>query len=692
VNATVNLENPPNGLLSRAMIAAAFRDSLSQLSPRVQFQHSATLGVYVGSICATVVGFAGAAGAINGGQHPAFVLVVAAWLWLSVLLASFAEAIALARVRARAAALRSMGSHVHAKRLLNPGRKEYCLVDAHLLRRGDLVLVEANEVIPADGTVIDGLASVSEAAITGESAPVLRAAAPELASVRCGTQVLSDWLVIRVRSREGFFDPIVAISQVSRRSRTSMEVVLSMLLVAATVAFLLGSAQLSRSIGAASVSALTLSVQIALLVCIIPLTTRACVFAIGMISVARLMRANVVANAGGALEAAATIDVLVLDKTGTITRGDRHAIAFWAAPGIAEHDLQEVACLASLADQTPEGQSIVALVAQTRDSGPWNLSGMPSTFHEFSAQTRISGVDTGDRKLRKGAADAVRRFVQEAGGSWPSGVSEIVDRVARSGATPLVVADGGRVLGVIELHDVVKAGIREHCEALRRMGIRTIMVTGDNPLTAATIAAEIGVDEVLAEATPERKCDFVRQCQKEGHRVAMCGDGTNDAPALAQADVAVAMNSGSPMAKEAGNLVALDSDPTKFIVIVETGKRMRTTLRSLTTFSLAADLAKYFVIIPVVFAGTYPALNALNVAQLTNPRSAILSALICNVLIIAPLLLFVMRSVKARGRLLARLSHYNGWIYGLGGVLSTCVGIKVIDMGLAAFRLVGPAI
>jgi potassium-transporting ATPase ATP-binding subunit len=680
LNATEHLENPPSGLLSRAIVAAAFRDALSQLAPRVQFQHSATLGVYVGSICATLVGFAIAAGAIDGGPHPAFLLAVAAWLWLSVLLASFAEAIAVARVQARAAALRSMGCHGHAKRLLDLGRKEYRLVDADTLRRGDLVLVEANDVIPADGTVIDGLASVSEAAITGESAPVLRAAAPESASVRCGTHVLSDWLVIRVRSREGFFDPIVAISQVSRRPRASMEVAWSMLLVAATVAFLLGSVQLSRSMGAAA--------QIALLVCIIPLATRACVFAIGMISVARLMRANVIASAGGALEAAATIDVLVLDKTGTITRGDRHAVAFWAAPGIAEHDLKEVARLASLADQTPEGQSIVALVAQTRDTGPQNLSETSATFHEFSAQTRISGVDMADRKLRKGAADAVRRFVQEAGGSWPSGVSEIVDRVARAGATPLVVADGGHVLGVIELHDVVKAGIREHCEALRRMGIRTIMVTGDNPLTAATIAAEIGVDEVLAEATPEIKCDFIRRCQKEGHRVAMCGDGTNDAPALAQADVAVAMNSGSPRAKEAGNLVALDSDPTKFIVIVETGKRMRMTLRSLTTFGLAADLAKYFVIIPVVFAGTYPALDALNVAHLANPRSAILSALICGVLISAPLLLFVMRGVNAP--LLARLSHYNGWIYGLGGVLSTCVGIKLIDMGLVAFRLVGP--
>jgi potassium-transporting ATPase ATP-binding subunit len=691
VNETAPPENPPTGLLSRAIVAAAIRHSLSQLSPRVQFQHSATLGVYVWSICATIVGFAVVSGAIGGGRHPAFLLAVAAWLWLSVLMASFAEAVAVEWAQARAAALRSMGGYMHAKRLLDPTRKEYRLVNADALRRGDVVLVEANDVIPADGTVIDGVASVSEAAITGESAPVTRAAAPESASVRCGTHVLSDWLVVRVRSREGFFDPIVTISQ-ARRSRPPLEVALAMVLVAAIVAFLLGSVQVSESFKVTSAGVPALSALIALLVCTIPLTTRACVFAIGMVSVARLMRANVLASAGGALEAAATIDVLVLDKTGTITRGDRHAVAFWAAPGIAGHDLKQVARLASLADQTPEGQSIVALVAQTRDDEPENLSGTPAKFHEFSAQTRISGADMGDRKLRKGAADAVRRFVQEAGGSWPPAVSEIVDRVARSGATPLVVAEGCHVLGVIELHDVVKGGIREHCEALRRMGIRTIMVTGDNPLTAATIAAEIGVDEVLAEATPERKCEFIRQCQKEGHRVAMCGDGNNDAPALAQADVAVAMNSGSPMAKEAGNLVALDSDPTKFIVIVETGKRMRTTLRSLTAFSLAADLAKYIAIIPVVFATTHPGLNALNVAQLTNPRSAILSALIFNILIIVPLLLFAMRGVKARAPSAARLSRHHWWIYGLGGLLSTWAGIKLIDICLAAFGLAGPGI
>jgi len=658
---------------------------LAQLAPRKQFQNSATFGVYVGSIVATIGGLVMASAAIDV-PHPGFLLTVAAWLWLSVVLSNFVGALAEEWAQARAAALRSVGGPLHAKRLLDPGRKEYRLVDADTLRRGDLVLVEANDVIPADGTVVDGVASVSEAAITGESAPVLRAAAPDLASVRCGTHVLSDWLVVRVRSREGFFDPMISVSQITRRSRSSTEVALSMLLVTATVALLLGSAQYSQSRGAAADSVLALSAQIALLVCIIPSATRACEFAIGMSSVARLMRANVIASLGGALEAAATIDVLVLDKTGTITRGDRRAVAFWAAAGIADHDLKEAAHLASLADRTPEGRSIVALVAQTRDSKPRNLSAEPATFHEFSAQTRISGADVGDRKLRKGAADAVRRFVQEAGGDWPSAVNEIVERVARSGATPLVVADGRRVLGVIELLDVVKAGIREHCEALRRMGIRTIMVTGDNPLTAATIAAEIGVDDVLAEATPDRKCEFIRQCQKEGHRVAMCGDGTNDAPALAQADVAVAMNSGSKMAKKAGNLVALDSDPTKFIVIVETGQRMRATLRSLATFSLAADMGKYFAIIPVVFGATYPALNVLNVAKLTSPRSAIASGVIVTAVVVGPLLLLAVLGVKAQRNSASSLSRSRLLLFGLVGMMLPWAGIKVIDVCLNAWR------
>ena len=679
--------DPITDLLSRANLAAALRDSLAKLAPRVQFRNPVTLGVYVASIFATIIGFAIAFGATDGARRAAFMLTVAAWLWLSVLIANFAEAVAEEWVKARAATLRSMGRHAQAKRLLGPNRSKYHLVEAGTLRRGDVVLVEANDIIPADGTVIEGAASVSEGAVTGESAPVLRAAGRDLSSVRRGTQVLSDWLVVRVRSREGFFDPMVTISEGTPRARTPQEIALSMVLATVTIVFLLGVAPLAPT-SAGSGGVLALSALVALLMCSVPIATRASVFAIGIVSMARLMRANVIATSGGAVEAAADIDVLVLDKTGTITRGDRHAVAFHAAPGIAIRDLLDVARLASLADETPEGRSIVALAMQTADQHPRDLADTAPTFWEFSAQTRISGIDLEGRRLRKGAADAVRRFAELAGGSWPSAVSELVERVARSGATPLVVADGPRILGVIELRDIVKDGIREHCAALCRMGIRTIMVTGDNRLTAMVIAAEVGVDDFLAEATPERKRELIRRYQNEGHRVAMCGDGTNDAPALAQADVAFAMNSGTQAAKDAGGLVDLDSNPTKFIEIVETGEQMQMTRSSLKTFSIAADLAKYFAIIPAVFAATYPALNALNVTRLTSPRSAILSAVIFNALILVPLLLLAVRGVKARAQSAARLSRRHLWIYGLGGILLPWVGIKLIDVCLTLFRRV----
>jgi potassium-transporting ATPase ATP-binding subunit len=580
-----------------------------------------------------------------------------------------------------------MSGQAQAKRLLGTNRNECLVVDASTLRRGDLVMVEANDLIPADGTVIEGAASVSEAAVTGESAPVLRMADPQLSSVRCGTHVLSDWLVIRVRSREGFFDPIVTISELTAHSRTPQESALSVLLVAATVVFLLGVGPLSRYPVAGSVGYLGLSALVAMLVRSIPIATRACMLAIGIVSMSSLRRANVIAASGTSLEAAADVGVLVLEKTGTVTRGDRHAVAFLSAPGIAEHELLDVAQMASLADDTPEGRSIVTLVTQMRNQPPRDLFDAAATFHEFSAQTRISGVDVQGRKLRKGAADAVRRFAVEAGGTWSSAISELVDRVARSGSTPLVVADGSRVLGVIELHDILKGGIREHCAALRRIGMRTIMVTGDNRLTAAAIAAEVGVDDFLAEATPDRKRELIRQFQKEGHRVAMYGDGTNDAPALAQADLAVVMNSGTQAAKEAGDLVDLDSNPTKFIEIVETGRRIRMTRRSITTFSIAADLSMYLLITPVVFAATYPVLNAFNVVRLTNPRCAILAAAIFNTLIVAPLLMVAVRGVKARESSDPRLLHLGPWIYAFGGFLMPWIGIKLIDAGLGALGL-----
>ena len=683
---TVPHSEPLAGVLSRTIVFAALRESLAKLAPRAQFQNFATLGVYVGSISASIIGLITLFSGTDGGRRGALLVAVAAWLWLSVLMASFAEDIALAWAKARAL-LRSLGS-VHAKRLPGPHRGAYQLVDAATLRRGDLVLVEADDTIPADGTVIEGAASVSEAAVTGESAPVVRAAGSDFSFVRCGTHVLSDWLVVRVRSREGFFDPIVTIPEGSGRSRTPQEIASSMLLVASTITFLLGVGSLSPLASAGSGGVLVVSALIALLVCAIPITTRACLFAIGIVGSARLMRANVIATNAGALEAAADIDVLVLDKTGTITRGDRHAVALQVVPGIAGRDLLEVAQLASVADETPEGRSIVALATQMTGQPARDLAGTAATFHEFSAQTRISGVDLEGRRLRKGAADAVRRFVVEAGGTWTAAVSELVDRVARLGATPLVVADGSRVLGVIELHDIVKGGMRELCASLRQMGIRTIMVTGDNRLTATAIAAEFGVDDFQAEATPERKRELIRRCQQEGHRVAMCGDGTNDAPALAQADLAVAMHSGTRAAKEAGDLVDLDADPTKIIAIVELGKQIRTTRRSLMTFSITADLAKYFAIIPVMFATAYPALNALNVMRLTNPWSAVVSAVIFNALIIGPLLQRTVWGVRVRRKSAKRRARHSLWLYALGGLLLPWIGIKLIDVGLAAFRLV----
>jgi K+-transporting ATPase ATPase B chain len=659
------------------------RNSLAKLAPRVQLRNAVTLGVYAGSIFTTIIG---GAMSFGGARRSAFILAIAACLWVSVLVANFAEALADEWYRARAAMLQSMGGYVQAKQMLGSNRSDYRLVEAGELRRGDVVLVEANDIIPADGTVVEGAAWVSEAAVTGESAPVLRAADRHLSFVRRGTHVLSDWLVVRVRSREGFFDPMITISEGACSSRSPREIALSILLPTATIGFLLGTVCLSNATSDGPGAVLAFSVLVALVVCSIPIAIRASVSAIGIVGMDRLMRCNVIATSGGAVEAAAEIDILVLDKTGTITRGDRYAVAFQPVPGIEARDLMEAAQLASLADDTPEGHSIVDLVTQLTGQPPRDLSDAAPTFHEFSAQMRISGVDLKGRRLRKGAADAVRRFAEEAGGSWPATVNELVDGVARSGSTPLVVAEGPRILGVIELHDVVKGGICEHCAELRRMGIRTIMVTGDNRLTATAIAAEVGVDDVLAEATPERKRELICRYQKEGYRVAMCGDGTNDAPALAQADVAVAMNSGTQTAKEAGNLVVLDSNPTKFVAIVETGRQMLVTRRSLTTFGIAADVAKYFAIIPVVLGATYPALNALNVARLTSPRSAIVSAVIFNALIIGPLLLLAVRGVKARPKSASRLSRRKVWLYGLGGILLPWVGIKLIDVCLNQWR------
>jgi K+-transporting ATPase ATPase B chain len=564
-------------------------------------------------------------------------------------------------------------------------------VESGSLRHGDLVLVEANDIIPADGEIVEGVASVNESAVTGESAPVLREAGGDFSSVTGGTRVLSDRIIVRVTSKEGegFLDRMIAMVEGAKRGKTPNEIALSILLAMMTLVFLLATATLapfSRFAVAATGqgSVITLTVLVALLVCLIPTTIGALLSAIGIAGMDRMVRANVIATSGRAVEAAGDVDVLLLDKTGTITLGDRQAFAFVPAPGIPEHELADAAQLASFADETPEGRSVVVLAKQRFQLRGRDLAGTPHVFHKFSAQTRMSGVDLDGRQLRKGAADAMRKFIEDQGGNWPSKISESVDTIARTGATPIVVAEGRRVLGVVELRDIVKGGIRERFAELRQMGIKTIMVTGDNRLTAAAIAAEAGVDDFLAEATPEKKLELIRRNQLEGRLVAMCGDGTNDAPALAQADVAVAMNTGTQAAKEAGNMVDLDSNPTKLIEVVDVGKQMLVTRGALTTFSLANDVSKYFAIIPAAFAATYPALDALNIMRLGTPQSAILSAVIFNAIVIPMLVPLALRGVKTRATSAQSLLRRNLLIYGLGGVIVPFVGIKVIDLLLSA--------
>jgi K+-transporting ATPase ATPase B chain len=690
MNAVIAEIGVRKNFLTGPIVSGALRDSFAKLDPRVQFRNPVMFVVYVGSILTTLIGIAAAFGAAREAGSPGFVLQVSAWLWLTVLFANFAEAVAEGRGKAQAATLRAMRRHVHAKRVLGKDRHEHKIVESSALKRDDLVLVEANDTIPVDGEVVEGVASVNESAVTGESAPVLREAGGDFSSVTGGTRVLSDWLVVRVTAREGegFLDRMIAMVEGAARARTPNEIALAILLAMMTIVFLLATATLApfshyavTSSGTGSV--VTITVLVALLVCLIPTTIGGLLSAIGIAGMDRMVRANVIATSGRAVEAAGDVDVLLLDKTGTITLGDRNATAFHTAPAVEPRELADAAQLASLADETPEGRSIVVLAKQQFQLRGRDLAGSPHTFHKFSAQTRMSGVDLDGRRLRKGAGDAIRKFVESEGGAWPAPVSELVDTVARRGATPLVVADGRRVLGVVELRDIVKGGIRERFAELRQMGIKTVMVTGDNRLTAAAIAAEAGVDEFLAEATPEAKLELIRRHQKEGHLVAMCGDGTNDAPALAQADVAVAMNTGTQAAKEAGNMVDLDSNPTKLIEVVDVGKQMLVTRGALTTFSIANDVAKYFAIIPAAFATTYPALGALNVMHLASPASAILSAVIFNALVIIVLVPLALRGVKTRASSAAVLLRRNLLVYGLGGIIVPFVGIKLIDLLIA---------
>jgi len=676
-----------------SLLMPAVADSFTKLDPRVQWRNPVMFVVYIGAILTTVLG---AQALIAKGEAPAwFIINVAVWLWFTLLFANFAEALAEGRSKAQAAALRGLKQSAAAKKLSDPAdRTRQITVPATSLRRGDVVLVEAGDYVPADGEVIEGAASVDESAITGESAPVIRESGGDFSAVTGGTRLLSDWVIVRVTVNPGetFIDRMIAMVESAKRQKTPNEIALTILLVALTLVFLFATATLlPYSIYSVAVAKLGVPVSItalvALLVCLIPTTIGALLSAIGVAGMSRLMQANVIATSGRAVEAAGDVDVLLLDKTGTITLGNRQAAAFMPAPGVTEEELASTAQLASLADETPEGRSIVVLAKQKFALRERDLSALGATFVAFSAHTRMSGVDIGSREIRKGAADAIMKYVEATGNVFPKGIQGAVQEVARRGSTPLLVADGGRVLGIIELKDIVKGGIRERFGELRRMGIKTIMITGDNKLTAAAIAAEAGVDDFLAEATPEAKLRLIRAHQAEGRLVAMTGDGTNDAPALAQADVAVAMNTGTQAAKEAGNMVDLDSNPTKLIEVVETGKQMLMTRGSLTTFSIANDVAKYFAIIPAAFATTYPQLNALNVMHLASPFSAILSAVIFNALIIIFLIPLALKGVRYRPLGAAVLLRRNLLLYGVGGVIVPFVGIKIIDVGLTLVHL-----
>jgi K+-transporting ATPase ATPase B chain len=686
------------GLLWQAAV-----ESFRKLSPRQQWKNPVMFVVYLGSALTTLLWLQALAGQADA---PAgFILAITVWLWFTVLFANFAEALAEGRSKAQAAFLRSAKRDIAAKKL-DEARygAQYAIVAGASLRRGDVVLVEAGDFIPGDGEVIEGVASVDESAITGESAPVIRESGGDFSSVTGGTRVLSDWLVARISVNPGetFLDRMIAMVESAKRQKTPNEIALTILLVALTLVFLLATATLlpfsQYSVASAQLGQpISLTVLIALLICLIPTTIGGLLSAIGVAGIGRMLQKNVIATSGRAVEAAGDVDVLLLDKTGTITLGNRQAARFIAVKGISEQALADAAQLASLADETPEGRSIVVLAKQKFGIRERDVASLGATFVHFSAQTRISGVNLPSpgakkseqgRQIRKGATDAIRGYVADLGGKFPQELQKIVDDVARRGSTPLVVAEGARALGVIELKDIVKGGIKERFVELRQMGIKTIMITGDNRLTAAAIAAEAGVDDFLAEATPEAKLKLIRQHQADGRLVAMTGDGTNDAPALAQADVAVAMNSGTQAAKEAGNMVDLDSNPTKLIEIVETGKQMLMTRGALTTFSIANDVAKYFAIIPAAFASTYPVLNKLNVMGLATPNSAILSAVIFNALIIIALIPLALKGIRYQPVGADKLLANNLLIYGLGGLGIPFIGIKAIDLILTGLGLV----
>lgn len=677
-------------LFDRAIVQNAIRDSVGKLSPRHQLRNPVMFTVMLCSLLTTVLAIR--AVVVPGTESPAFVGGIAAWLWFTLLFANFAEAMAEGRGKAQADGLRKSRKDVMACRLKDNQIRESVL--SSQLRKGDVVVVSAGEVIPIDGEVIDGVASVDESAITGESAPVIRESGGDRSAVTGGTRIISDSLTIRATSSPGesFLDRMIGMVEGAKRQKTPNEIALNILLAAMTIIFLLVSATLvpfsEYSVATSGKGTpISLAVVVALLVCLIPTTIGGLLSAIGIAGMDRMIQANVIATSGRAVEAAGDIDVLLLDKTGTITLGNRQAVEFVPAEGVTREQLADAAQLSSLSDETPEGRSIVVLAKSEFGLRGRNVEELRAKFVPFSARTRMSGVDLDGREIRKGAVDTMEAYVRERGGEFPRSLKDHVERIANLGGTPLVVAEGKRALGAIYLKDIVKGGIRERFSQLRQMGIKTVMITGDNPLTAAAIAAEAGVDDYLAEATPEAKLSLIREYQHGGRLVAMTGDGTNDSPALAQADVAVAMNTGTQAAKEAGNMVDLDSNPTKLIEIVEIGKQLLMTRGSLTTFSIANDVSKYFAIIPAAFVGTYPELNRLNVMALATPASAILSAVIFNALIIVFLIPLALRGVRYRSLGAAALLRENLVIYGLGGFIVPFLGIKLIDVILVALHL-----
>jgi K+-transporting ATPase ATPase B chain len=673
-------EKKSKSLWDAKIIRRALVDSVVKLDPRTMMKNPVMFVVEVGSVVTTLL-------LVRDKLNFAFNLQITLWLWFTVLFANFAEAMAEGRGKAQADTLRKARSETEAKRLLPNGDTE--TVPSAKLRSGDVVLVAASELIPGDGEVIEGVASVDESAITGESAPVIREAGGDRSAVTGGTRVLSDVLKVRITSNPGetFLDRMIALVEGAERQKTPNEIALNILLAGLTIIFLLAVVTL-QPFAIYSGSPQTVFVLVSLLVCLIPTTIGGLLSAIGIAGMDRLVQHNVLAMSGRAVEAAGDVNTLLLDKTGTITLGNRQAAEFIPAPGITTAEMADAAQLSSLADETPEGRSIVVLAKEQYSLRGRELASHEAVFVPFTAQTRMSGVNLDGREIRKGAVDAITKYLHQFGTSLPREIQASVEQIARSGGTPLVVAENQRALGVIYLKDIVKGGMRERFNQLRAMGIKTVMITGDNPLTAAAIAREAGVDDFLAEATPKEKMDLIRREQAEGKLVAMTGDGTNDAPALAQADVGVAMNTGTQAAKEAGNMVDLDSNPTKLIEVVAIGKQLLMTRGALTTFSIANDVAKYFAIIPAMFAGTFPVLNALNVMRLQTPQSAILSAVIFNALIIVALIPLALRGVAYKPMSAESLLRQNLLVYGFGGLVVPFIGIKLIDMLITGIKLV----